>query len=117
MSKIIKVILLATLIVIGSLFITYLSRTIPIGENPQIQVGGLGCGRNLPDSPISTHTYGLPVPYITNYSGNPSCGFSAETSASQFAIDAVFWGVVLLGILAVPKYLKRAGQQRNLRKL
>lgn len=107
MRKRIKILLLVLFAVGIALSITRLSSFVAVGKNPNVYKTQAVCGRAAPDSLTPIHTYGLPIPYVIGYSGNPTCGFSEEVSHSRFVIDTVFWLLAVIAGYISAKYLKR----------
>lgn len=112
----IKKILPVLLAIVISLFITRASGIIPVGTQPQIQEIQVACGRDVPESPIPSRTYGLPLPYITRYWGNPTCGFWSETSQSLFALDTIIWFVAIMGIFVISEHVRKTSPEKAHRK-
>lgn len=115
MNKPLRLLLIVLTLFVTAMLVTRLSVLAPVGSNPQIQETSIACGRNLSDSPIPTRTHGLPLPYVTSYTGNPTCGFTSEIAPVRFTIDFVFWFLILLGFTEIIEVnRKKKGRQNHI---
>jgi hypothetical protein len=72
--------------------------------NPQVILANSVVLCNIsPALAVPTHSYGLPIPYITHFIGG-ACGYSPLITTAIFWLDYVLWALLLLVAWQVFRY-------------